>query len=402
MTTPKPPSSCKLLPPAPPSFDSAARRDYMRFQIGVWSFFGVLGFLAFIWDISPLAMKPYVAIVKAFELSLMALCSHALWLIGRRRRWLLLKSNTARLRGLAVCLAGAAIVTAITFPFEQMVFRIAPDAWLARIGTPLLMFGNWVGASACLIIWGGLYCAYYYQAQNRWLETERARLLAATREAQLIALKGQINPHFLFNSLNTLRALIQGDPVVAREAVTHLADMMRYSLTMSGHSVIPLADEVDFVNDYLALEHLRHEDRLRIQKTITPESLNAGIPPMLLQTLVENAVKHGLSQRSQGILVTCEIRLIPPPEGTPAAAARLHLRVTNQGRLRIATAEATGDTGTGLRNIRERLRLLYGDRASLTLVEQDGLVVAEAVVPLATRPANAPPPRTAGASLSLP
>ncbi|WP_236918970.1 sensor histidine kinase [Ereboglobus luteus] len=255
------------------------------------------------------------------------------------------------------------------------------------------MFLNWIGIAVGLTIWGGLYSAYYYQARTRYLETERARLLAASREAQLMTLKGQLNPHFLFNSLNTLRALIQREPKAARDAVTHLADMMRYSLTLSDFPIIPLAAELNFVNDYLALEHLRHEDRLRIKQRIAPEALRENIPPMLLLTLVENAVKHGLNQRSGGIDVVCEIWLEPPAGDAGADNAKMiHLRVTNQGFLVLADKpvgeDAPPTTGTGLRNISERLRLLYGDRASLAVSQQEDHVVAEVVLPAVPASAN--------------
>ncbi|MDR1011126.1 MAG: hypothetical protein LBM04_08360, partial [Opitutaceae bacterium] len=214
-------------------------------------------------------------------------------------------------------------------------------------------------------------------------------------------------------------------------------------LTLSDYPVIPLAAELDFVNDYLSLEHLRHEDRLRIQKNITPEALCENIPPMLLQTLVENAVKHGLNQRSDGIDVTCDIWLAPPAGDTPPASsttpagntmptagtplasdipptsgttpasgtppasgttdahANLHLRVTNQGALATGAvpifpeAAAAHTTGTGLHNARERLRLIYGGRASLTVSQQGKLIVAEAVIPITTTsPTTTTPPIT--------
>ncbi|MDR0352843.1 MAG: histidine kinase [Opitutaceae bacterium] len=365
--------------PGAPSVAAAAsgrttRRDYVYFQFGIWGFFWVLDLLSFIWDASPPESKPLLVVLNTVEIVLLGLCSHVIWRDWPRR------PGAGKARGRIACLAGATLVTAALFPLYLMAYASAPGP--APYGNVVLAVGNWIRASIALILWTGFYRAYYYRMQTRRLETECAQLQAATSEAQLLALKGQLNPHFLFNSLNTLRALIQHDPSAARRATTHLADMMRYSLTMSGHPVIPLSAELDFINDYLALERLRHEERLRIQKTITPAALGADIPPMLLQTLVENAVKHGLSQRVEGILVTCEITIESPPD-RPAACARLRLRVTNQGSLRPASARlaASRPQGTGLRNIRERLRLLYGDDASLAVTQQGGLVVAEAVLP---------------------
>jgi sensor histidine kinase YesM len=121
--------------------------------------------------------------------------------------------------------------------------------------------------------------------------------MSSVKEAELRALKSQVNPHFIFNSLNSLRALIDEDPARARMAVTQLANLLRYSLQSGQLETVPFEDELDVVNDYLALEQVRHEERLRLRLDIAPEALQLPIPPMLLQTLVENAVKYGISPR---------------------------------------------------------------------------------------------------------
>jgi sensor histidine kinase YesM len=138
---------------------------------------------------------------------------------------------------------------------------------------------------------------------------------------------------------------------------------------------VPFEDELRVVNDYLALEQVRHEERLRVRLDVTPDTLALPVPPMLLQTLVENAVKYGISTRAEGgeiaIVARCENGV-------------LRLRVTNPGELATAATKANAaSTGVGLRNAAERLRLLFGDRATLSLrAERPALVVAEAVLPL--------------------
>jgi LytS/YehU family sensor histidine kinase len=189
-----------------------------------------------------------------------------------------------------------------------------------------------------------------------------------------------VNPHFLFNSLNSLRALIDEDAPRAREAVTRLANMLRYSLQSGQLETVPLEDELRIVADYLALEQIRHEDRLRVRWEIADE-VSAGavaVPPMLLQTLVENGVKYGVGTRREG----GELRISARFEG-----ATLRLQVTNPGDLgepvSAAAARAGSSTGVGLRNASERLKLLFGDRASLTLrSEPAGCVTADVVLPL--------------------
>lgn len=226
-----------------------------------------------------------------------------------------------------------------------------------------------------LIGWLCLYFFYHLFDRFNRLEIERLQLTTHVKDAELRALKSQVNPHFIFNALNSLRALIDENPTRARQAVTQLANLLRYSLQSGQSETVPFEDELRIVNDYLALEQVRHEERLRVRLDIAPDTLGLPIPPLLLQTLVENAVKYGISARPEG--------------GEIAIRARrendaLHLCVTNPGAVATGPNRAQTSTGVGLRNAAERLRLLFGERASLQLRETSPeLVVAEAVVPIA-------------------
>jgi hypothetical protein len=225
------------------------------------------------------------------------------------------------------------------------------------------------------IFFSGWLCLYYFyhvfDRLNR-SEIERFQLMTSVKEAELRALKSQVNPHFIFNSLNSLRALIGEDPARARMAVTQLANLLRYSLQSGQLETVPFEDELRVVNDYLALEQVRHESRLRLRLDIAPEALRLSIPPMLLQTLVENAVKYGISPRPEG----GEISIIARNEG-----GALRIQVSNPGE--ITSAESASSTGVGLHNAAERLRLIFGERATLRLrSDQPAVVIAEAVIPL--------------------
>jgi len=222
------------------------------------------------------------------------------------------------------------------------------------------------------LMFGWLCIYFFYHLFDRYnrLQIEQLRLTTAVKEAELRALKSQINPHFIFNSLNSLRGLIDENPDRARQAVTQLANLLRYSLQSGQLETVPFEDELQTVNDYLALEQVRHEERLRVRLDIAPGALNLAIPPMLLQTLVENAVKYGIAPRREGgeiaIVARCE-------------RDELRLRVTNPGSL----AAGGGSTGVGLRNAAERLQLLFGARATLDLREDPpGQVIAEVLVPI--------------------
>jgi len=238
-----------------------------------------------------------------------------------------------------------------------------------RVGGTAMVWFIMTQHALVMVLWFSVMLALFYFERTRTLEVQRAEASAVAREAQLHALKGQINPHFLFNSFNSLRALIDENPARAREAVTQLAVIMRYSLTSSERKVVPLSEELRVVNLYLDLEKLRLGDRLAVTVNVSPEAAAAQIPPLMLQGLVENAVKFGPAARKQGGEIVCSARI---HEGL------LHLRVTNPGRL----GTSSESTGTGLKNLRDRLQLLYGDSAWFVIGDEDGArVVAEVSLP---------------------
>ena len=220
--------------------------------------------------------------------------------------------------------------------------------------------------------WSSVYLGYYFLEERRRAEKESWRLAAALSRARLDALRAQVNPHFLFNALNNLRALIDENPVRARDAVTRLASILRYSLSTDSDATVPFGTELNFVMDYLELELLRFEDRLTVTKKIQPETLERPIPPMLLQTLVENAVKYGVSQNPGSVELSISAAIDPVDD-------RLCIRVDNTGHLGPTESQSTG---TGLRNARERLLRLFGRGAELEIAEETpGLVQVAVFVP---------------------
>lgn len=199
----------------------------------------------------------------------------------------------------------------------------------------------------------GAWMAFYSTVQ---VHRQREEFERVAREAQLRALRAQLNPHFLFNSLNSVRSLITENPQRAASMVTGLSEILRYSLTSDRKDTVPLAEELDVIDEYIGVERVRFEDRLRINRSIDPRALDTQVPPMILQTLVENAVKHGISTLPAGGVVGLNAQLID---------GQLEVVVSNTGKFK-----PSGDNGGfGLQNASERLRLLYGDRASLTITE---------------------------------
>ncbi|MEO6992515.1 MAG: histidine kinase [Lacunisphaera sp.] len=249
--------------------------------------------------------------------------------------------------------------------------------WPSKFSVALILTVSCLNGTALMGAWLSIYFFYHSLDRIQRMQIEQLRLVANVKEAELRALKSQVNPHFLFNSLNSLRALIDEDAPRAREAVTRLANILRYSLQSGQVETVSLKDELNAVQDYLALEQIRHEERLLVRWDVAEEARLQPVPPMLLQTLVENAVKYGISTRPGGGLITISAQV---------TNAILHICVSNPGELSSpsneASAKAGSSTGVGLRNASERLKLLYGDQATLRLLAEPlGCVTAEVSLP---------------------
>ena len=232
----------------------------------------------------------------------------------------------------------------------------------------------WIGNTPIFTGWLGAYFFYHLFERLNRSENDRLSRVANQKESELRALKTQVNPHFIFNSLNSLRSLIEEEPTRARLAVTQLANLLRYSLQSSQLETVSLEEELRIANDYLALEQVRYEERLRLRIDVAPETLALPVPPMLLQTLVENAIKYGIAQRRDGGEINIIARCVDET---------LCLQVTNPSAPNASTKIHTESTGTGMRNAAERLRLLFSEHATLQLrTDTPDLVVAEVRIPL--------------------
>jgi two-component system LytT family sensor kinase len=225
----------------------------------------------------------------------------------------------------------------------------------------------WWGMLLATGVWVILYVRY---SARRGQEVRETQLQLALREARLLALEAQINPHFLFNSLNSIRALVEIDPGRAQDMVTRLSNVLRTSLRPNDEHTVTLRSELETVADYLALETARFADRLHSAIAADEAAVRCLIPPMVLQTLVENAVKHGIGQaRGRADLL---IRASVDDQN-------LVIAVENTGKLAESRADGIH---LGLKNTRERLKLLYGGRASLSLEENGDRVVATVAIPV--------------------
>lgn len=207
-------------------------------------------------------------------------------------------------------------------------------------------------------------------------ERDKSEAQMQLKIAELENLKNQLNPHFLFNSLNSIRSLTLSDPKLARDAITKLSDLLRTSLTYKDLQVILFEEELNLVKDYLSLEKIRFEDRLNYNFDVQKKILNALIPPMALQLLVENAVKHGIGKAKRG----GEILIFAHSE-----EGNLIFGVKNTGSLNKDNADTGKRQGIGLENLKRRLALNYGILNGFKISELNKVVTSEVCIPMKVR-----------------
>lgn len=220
---------------------------------------------------------------------------------------------------------------------------------------------------ALFLFWSLIYLSFHYvDRYNKSLQHE-----AALKEVELSNLKSQLNPHFIFNALNSIRALVDENPEKSKMAITQLSNILRNSLSSDRKKLVSFSEEFNTVKDYLALESIRYEERLETKFDIDPESYRFSVPPLMLQTLVENGIKHGVSTLKHGGFIQITTRKIP--EG-------LKLSIRNSGKFVNGKRSAIG---YGLLNTRKRLELIYGDAARFSIgnEEKGNQVLTEIIIP---------------------
>jgi sensor histidine kinase YesM len=316
---------------------------YWKCQIGGWSVMGLLaGTIPSLFGGLRWVVVGRAVVGAALGLVL----THGLRRHMRRHGWLQMPLGQLVPRVAAAGLLVAATMVLVVLPFLLVIINV-PN----RAGPLLAVFASHV---AVVEAWLLIYIGYHQLQGVRRAEAEKWRLELAVRETELSALRSQLNPHFLFNSLNSLRGLVTEDPARAQEAITGLAGLLRHTLQLSRVATTSLDRELEATEHYLELEALRFESRLHYEIDVDERARPHSVPPMLIQTLVENAIKHGISRLPEGGAVRIEAR---------KDCDDLHLRVTNTG-----TLAGSGERlGIGLANSLERLRLAFGERVRLEL-----------------------------------
>ena len=329
------------------------RYAYWLCQILGWGSYSLIGALS-AWQVTKRPAEVSVGYGLYFLYSIAL--THGLRAFVRRRGWL--ESDHARYI--------PAFLAAWAIGWVQAVLVVGIDSLLSGGHSDFLepapMWGVMLSITLVPLGWMTLYIAVTAGRRSREKQL-------ALRDAELRALELQINPHFLFNSLNSIRGLVLENPPLAQDLITRLANILRYNLHRDAGHTVSLSSELEAAADYLALESARYEDRLRVHYAVAEETRPMPVPPMLLQTLVENAIKHGIATIPEG----GDLRITSAVED-----GFLVLRVENPGRLE----EPKPGARLGLQNIRERLRILYGTRAKVDLYTQNGRVIATVRIPL--------------------
>jgi len=264
------------------------------------------------------------------------------------------------------------LLLTFTLAVSSYLFQVIIESLLDTINyanyfEPLMIIGNLFARMFFYILWAAIYFIFhYFERYNASLKYD-----AIIYEIELNKLKSQLNPHFIFNALNSIRALVDEDPRKSKRAITQLSNILRNSLIMNKRKLIEFKDEVKTVRDYLDLEAIRLEERLRVEIDISPEADSYQIPPLMVQTLVENGIKHGVATLTKGGEITIKAW---------EEEDQLKIQIRNSGQY-VNGADVI-NSGYGIENTQQRLNLIFGKSASFKIGnENNNTVLTEIVIP---------------------
>jgi len=338
-------------------------RLYWTLQIGGWAAYAAIQIIVSVLASgAPKSSRLFFFVAEAL---LCLLITHYYRNYINERKWL--SMNLSRL--IPNVLAAVFLMGIVTY-FLRIPFSIALGTFI-----PTSAFDPGKMASGIFVytffffLWSVLHFMYnYFEKYSRSLQLE-----ASIKEIELSNLKSQLNPHFIFNALNSIRALVDENPAKAKQAINQLSSILRNSLVTEKRGLTSFDEELKLVRDYLGLESIRFEERLRTEFDLDPESKDFLVPPLMIQTLVENGIKHGISKLTEGGVV----QIITKVDGD-----HLKIHIRNSGKFVVNGHKKDTGGGLGLENTKQRLKLIYGDEASFRiLTEKDNFVLTEIVIP---------------------
>jgi len=334
-------------------------RLYWSLQIGGWAVYAILQSVAIILASDSGSSSSNRIIFVLYETLLCLLITHVYRHYINQWRWLNFGMVILTIRMVfSVCIMGVIIY------FLRIPVSIPLDINATLVFDGLHILEGSMYYAFIFFLWSVLYFIYnYFERYNKSLKLE-----ATVKEIELNNLKAQLNPHFIFNAMNSIRALVDENPVKSKEAITQLSNILRNSLASDKRGLTKFEDELKIVKDYLSLERIRFEERLHTEYQIATGSNDFWVPPFMIQTLVENGVKHGISQLTEGGTIILKTVIIDD---------ELKIQISNSGHYVNGRKN-----GLGLTNTVQRLKLLYGDAAYLRISnEKNNFVLTEVKIP---------------------
>jgi two-component system, LytTR family, sensor kinase len=262
----------------------------------------------------------------------------------------------------------ASIVLATIFHFIQYIVASITIGEFAEIDF-VKSLSNITNFTFVFFFWSLIYFSFHYIENYKKAEISNLRYKANMNEIELNKLKSQLNPHFMFNAMNSIRALVDENPAKAKEAITMLSNILRNTLMMERNKLINFEDELKVVKDYLDLEHIRFEERLTYDFDVSPDTKNFKVPTLMIQTLVENGIKHGISKLADGGKIFLKALV---------KDGNLFIQIKNSGTF---DEQKIPETGFGIKSTMQRLDLLFGGRSSFKIYNNGEFVVTELTLP---------------------
>ncbi|WP_041693353.1 sensor histidine kinase [Emticicia oligotrophica] len=294
------------------------------------------------------------------------LLTHSFRFIVKRYNWITLPMPQLAIRVVLGVFVMTDLLVALNLPLD------AKYTGQLLNENPILAIEYFINLSKPTMVWVLIYVFYHYSEEKRQREIEQLKLRTSIKETEAKVLKAQMNPHFMFNALNSIRALVYEDPSKAQQGITQLSNILRSSLIADRRTTISLKEELKTIEDYLALEKVRYEERLQTKWDVDNETLGIQVPPMMLQTLVENAIKHGVQKAIGWGFVEINTSIIDD---------KLLIKIRNTGQLH-STESDSESSGFGLKNTAQRLDILYSSDAYFKIYQEDNLTVcAEIMIP---------------------
>lgn len=335
-----------------------ARSIYWVAQFAGWMAYASLLFIAIVSRENEVTSETVISVILWVVFGVGV--THAQRFFFIRLGWLELRLPNLIPRILISSTVSAIVIYAFLFLVDY--FFLAGDSSKENNTVSNIVLGV-ISMGVLVLFWNAIYFTFHFFQKSRNQEVSNLELTASNRESELKNLRSQLNPHFLFNSLNSIRALVDIEPAKAKTSITTLSNLLRQSLLVGKENMITVEQELDIVRNYLDLEKIRFEERLNIQWEIDDSLLSKQIPPFAIQMMAENAVKHGISNIKEGGIVVVSIVRIEKG---------FSLQIKNSGKLATKT-----DLGVGIQNIKQRLKLQFGMSAKYSLDQIEGYVVAK-------------------------